>query len=302
MHTFGGVWTDAKLDALRRYLQAYNTALQHKPTKDRPFTRLYVDAFAGSGERAARKRASSEPEGFSLFTDQDEVELDAEVKKGSTVIALETSPPFHRYIFIEKNVGRAAELETLRTQFPDRTIAVLPKDANEALCSIAASTEWRGTRALVFIDPYGMQVSWATLEALARTKAVDVALLFPTGPLNRMLKREGDIPESWQRRIDDHLGCTNWRDAFYAQRTTRDLFGDVAEGKKTATIEGLRQFAEKRFAEVFPWVCPDALPLVNSKGSVLYHLFMMCANPAKPAGDLAMRLARSAVKPRNSAR
>jgi three-Cys-motif partner protein len=225
------------------------------------------------------------------------------VKKGSAVIALEASPPFRRYIFIEKKPERAAELAALTAQFPNRKTEVWQRDANEALCSFAGIVDWRRARALVFIDPYGMQVSWATLEALAATKAVDVALLFPTGPLNRMLKREGDIPEAWQHRIDDHLGCTNWRDAFYANSATTSLFGDLLEDhQKTATIDALRRFALDRFRTIFPWVCDQALPLANSKGSVLYHLFLVCANPSPAAGQLAMKLARSAMKPSRSKR
>ncbi|MDE0205517.1 MAG: three-Cys-motif partner protein TcmP [Candidatus Tectomicrobia bacterium] len=40
---FGGPWTQEKLDILRRYLDAYTTAL-----KNQPFTLTYIDAFAGA--------------------------------------------------------------------------------------------------------------------------------------------------------------------------------------------------------------------------------------------------------------
>ena len=41
---FGGEWTRQKLEILRRYLEAYTTAL-----KDQPFKLIYIDAFAGDG-------------------------------------------------------------------------------------------------------------------------------------------------------------------------------------------------------------------------------------------------------------
>ena len=48
--TFGGDWTIDKLEILRRYLDAYTTALKEQPSKERPFNLIYVDAFAGAGD------------------------------------------------------------------------------------------------------------------------------------------------------------------------------------------------------------------------------------------------------------
>ena len=42
---FGGDWTEQKLEVVQKYLGAYTTAL-----KNQPFKKLYIDAFAGSGE------------------------------------------------------------------------------------------------------------------------------------------------------------------------------------------------------------------------------------------------------------
>ena len=54
-HQFGGSWTQAKLTVLARYLQSYTTALKEKPSKDRPFRKAYIDAFAGTGYREDRR-------------------------------------------------------------------------------------------------------------------------------------------------------------------------------------------------------------------------------------------------------
>ena len=53
-HQFGGPWTVEKLDALRAYLIAYAQAL-----KNQPFRRYYIDAFAGTGDRAAKRREAA---------------------------------------------------------------------------------------------------------------------------------------------------------------------------------------------------------------------------------------------------
>ena len=42
--SFGGPWTQEKLEILRRYLNAYTDVL-----KKQPFKLTYVDAFAGAG-------------------------------------------------------------------------------------------------------------------------------------------------------------------------------------------------------------------------------------------------------------
>ena len=54
LQLFGGDWTEQKLDALGQYLRAYVQVL-----KKHPFTRVYVDAFAGTGYREQRTKDAS---------------------------------------------------------------------------------------------------------------------------------------------------------------------------------------------------------------------------------------------------
>ena len=129
-----------------------------------------------------------------------------------------------------------------------------------------------------------MQVSWDTLKALATTKAADIALLFPTGPLNRVLTRDGVIPSGWEKRIDDHLGPCDWRNATYEETSAPDLFSEQASRtNKRLTTEGLRQFVLLRLKTIFAFVSDTQLELKNSKGATLYHLFIICANPSSAA-------------------
>ena len=58
---------------------------------------------------------------------------------------------------------------------------ILNEDANTAVQRICASTNWHNNRAVLFLDPYGMQVSWETLAAVAATKAIDLWMLYPPG-------------------------------------------------------------------------------------------------------------------------
>jgi hypothetical protein len=51
-HRFGGSWTEIKLNAVSDYLNFYTPLLNAKPSPANPFETWYVDAFAGTGDRA----------------------------------------------------------------------------------------------------------------------------------------------------------------------------------------------------------------------------------------------------------
>jgi three-Cys-motif partner protein len=289
VHEFGGNWTEEKLEVMQRYFSAYAQAL-----KNQPFAKWYVDAFAGTGQR---NEANITDSNQNILFANDAPDI-ASVKDGSVRVALGIEPAFAKYIINEQSKKHAAELEKLKKEFPNRRIEVRQGDANEFLRTVASTTNWNSTRAAVFIDPYGMQVSWETLKALGATKSVDIALLFPTGPLTRVLTRDGNIPSDWVKRIDDHLGDCDWRNAVYEERPVVDLFTTAASTRteKTLTPEGLRQFVAQRLTDIFPYVSDSQLELKNSKGATLYHLFIICANPAPAAMGLAKKLAQSALK------
>jgi three-Cys-motif partner protein len=250
---------------------------------------LYIDAFAGTGDRTSKRREVS--------TLLEVPDLD-NMTKGSARVALEIDPPFNRYIFIEKRTSRASALEQLKSEYAAQNIEILNEDANTAVQRICANTNWRNNRAVLFLDPYGMQVSWETLAAVAATKAIDLWMLYPTGMgLNRLLTKDGEIPPEWQQILDRSLGCTDWRDAFYRVRTTPNLFGDpMTELVKDANSEKFEAFLLDRLRTIFAGVCAKSLSLRNSKGQVMYLLCFAIGNPR--GVQLAMRIANAVIKGR----
>jgi len=203
-HSFGGDWTSTKLAVLAKYLTAYTTALKDKPSPDRRFRKAYIDAFAGTGYRWMRREQDAS--GNLLFPDLAEA-APQELLDGSARLALKTQPRFDRYVFIERNAARCAELEALKTEFPELApdIRVEQGEANEEIRRIC-DKDWRSHRAVLFLDPYGMQVEWQTIEAIAKTKAIDMWLLFPLGiGVNRLLTRSGDIPAPTALKIANYL-------------------------------------------------------------------------------------------------
>lgn len=283
-HLFGGPWTQRKLGVVREYLRLYATAL-----KNQSFQRIYIDAFAGTGDRTEKRRES-----LPLL---ELPEFDA-VAKGSARLALEVEPPFHRYILIERATRRASELTVLQTEFPNRNIEIINDDANNAIAEVCKTTSWRGTRGVVFLDPYGLQVTWDTLVAIARTKALDVWVLFPSGMgLNRLLTKSGDIPEEWQETLDRSLGTNEWRSAFYRSEEEPDLFaGQRSKTVKDADPVKLEKFYLERLRTIFPTVMSKSIRLTNSKDQTMYLLCFACANPSLKAKALVTKLSSSAAK------
>jgi three-Cys-motif partner protein len=194
---------------------------------------------------------------------------------------------------LERSRGRCAELEALKVEFPQQAndISIRQGDANteiRALCDLKTN-DWRFHRAVLFLDPYGMQVEWETIEAIAATKAIDMWLLFPLGMgVSRLLTRSGDIPEPWQHRLDVLLGTTSWREEFYRVHTTSTLFGP-AEQVERATIESIGRYFTDRLKTVFAAVAEQPRILRNSANSPLY-LFCFAAGNERGA-PVALRIA-----------
>lgn len=269
-HQFGGDWTRQKLDVLRKYLDAYTTIFTSNP-KAQYFHTVYVDAFAGTGYRTL-----AEPSEAPLFTELSEPDPQAFLQ-GSARIALELEKPFGEYLFIEKQADHVAELERLREAFPDRRIRIEQGDANHVLRAWIQRTDWRRTRAVVFLDPYGMQVEWSLIKAIADTRAIDLWLLFPLGiAVNRLLTKEAPPPRAWEEKLTRFFGTDAWRDRFYQRQT--DIFGNRVE-TKLANAASIKQFFIERLATIFAKVAPNPLVLTNSNRNPLYLFCFAAGNP-----------------------
>jgi three-Cys-motif partner protein len=288
-HRFGGDWTTAKLDVLSRYLTSYTTALKDKPTRERPFRKAYIDAFAGTGYRTQKESPTSH---WGFFPDLAGKEPQS-LLEGSAALALRTTPPFDKYIFIEQNPKRCTQLENLKTVFPDHSIEVRQGDANSEIQDLCNRT-WRSHRAVLFLDPYGMQVEWKTIEAIAGTRAIDLWVLFPLGiGVNRLLKKSGDIPESWRQRLNILLGTDSWYDEFYKAKVARTIFGPQEYVVK-ASMETIGRYFNDRLGALFPGVAKKPGVLRNSTNNPLYLLCFAVGN--ERGASIALRIAEHLLK------
>lgn len=283
-HAFGGEWTETKLKRLKEYLTKYRTIFSTN-IKARYFTTWYVDAFAGTGSRLT----DVDP------PDSGEAQDEADKRRyadGSAKIALGLASPFDRYLFIEKSKARCDELKKSiskdHTQLAPRC-EFRQENANTAICAWCQERDWAKERAVVFLDPYGLQVEWPTIEALARTRAVDLWYLFPLN-MARLLKHDGKIDEAWQHKLDSLFGTTEWRSRFYRKQIEHDLFGSFESVQRDATVENIQEFIKERLQTCFPAVA-KGLILRNSKSSPLFSLCFAAAN--ERGAPIALRIARS---------
>lgn len=224
LQQFGGDWTIEKLDILTGYLDAYLTAL-----KNFHFKKIYIDAFAGTG---------------SITTRDGQREI-----AGSARLALLADNHFDQYYFIEKDKKKAAQLQQMvNVEFPklSKCVHIKQGDANTELTSICSAIDWRFNRALLFLDPYATEVSWTTLETIAKTESFDVWYLFPFSALNRMLRRDGHMEQSWIDCINRLLGDSNWMDEFYKEDPQIDLFSDNKIIKDTLHLRLVCQRARSK--------------------------------------------------------
>ncbi|MFA5531611.1 MAG: three-Cys-motif partner protein TcmP [Thiohalomonadaceae bacterium] len=278
-HFFGGVWTLIKLEALEKYLAAFNTALSKQN-----FRRLYIDAFAGTGRC--------------------DVKLDGEKTciDGSARRALRTVPAFHKYYFIELSQRKLDALRALKAEYPGADIEIAAGDANSALQQLCRNYDWRNTRAVLFLDPYGMHVEWSTLEAVAQTRAIDVWYLFPYSGLYRQAAKYAEaLDPKKEEAITKILGTEEWRKVFYAPRRQKDLFDANVQEERAVEHTEMLDYVSSRLKTIFPAVEKPKILFQagnsqNPSGAPLFALYFAVSNPSPGACGIATNIARDILK------
>ncbi|MFE3837889.1 three-Cys-motif partner protein TcmP [Pseudogemmobacter sonorensis] len=257
-----GPWAAAKLDALEAYLNFYGTALSKQP-----FTRVYIDAFAGACVTKVRgSDSASEPSPF--FDEPADTEAQAEFILGSPVRALNAPHGFHQHYFFDLDATRA---ETLRTVSEGRGgVTVRVGDCNPLIRDLTPSLRARNVRGVAFLDPYGAHLEWATLEALASTGTMEVVLNFPVAmAINRLITRSGVVPERWSEQLTACFGTDEWHSVAYSRQT--DLFGNEVVTKNGGVAERLLDLYIGRLKALFPHVATPRL-IRNTRNTPLYYL------------------------------
>jgi len=172
-----GSWVRDKLAIVGAYLPEFARACRRKAPGW-----CYVDAFAGPGINRLE---------------------DGSLLWGSPMLALGAEPAFATCLLLERSLLLQNALAARTARFGDRAV-VRRGDANGDLLGLMAEHIPRKAPCLVFLDPEGVEVDWATLEALSRFKPpgsrfkTELLILFPLESLPRVFPywSVGDEDES----------------------------------------------------------------------------------------------------------
>ena len=264
-----GPWAVEKLASLDRYLDYYTKRLKKQPQ----WQKIYIDAFAGPGLAEVRSKPREESDqALQLWHDQsfDPVEQEVVFLKGSPRVALDIANPFDLYVFIEKDATRVAELESIQSDYQRaRRIEIHQGDANPILQKLLNGISKARHRGCIFLDPFGLQVPWETITAIAKTGAMEIIINFPLGmALRRMLPASGNVPPGWQISLDTFFGSPDWRKHVYEERV--DLLGTHVS-KFVNSEDRLLGWYSERLRVLFGHVS-EAQLVTNTRGGRLYYL------------------------------
>lgn len=264
-----GLWTEIKLHIIREYAAAYTTIL-----KGESWCRgyAYIDAFAGGGQ-------------FVSKNDRDRLII------GSPLNALNIQHKFTEYYFIDIDPQKIEQLRELTVTRPEfDTIHFLTGDANRKVTQeILPFFQYNSfKRALCILDPYGVDIEWATISAIGQTKTMDVYLNFPLMDINRNAARrviELSDPNQGEK-LTKIWGDDSWKELAY---TVQDRLFEEPILIKIKGNETLKQGFMGRLKNKagFAYV-PEPILMTNQQGGPLYFLFFASHKPVaqKVAQDI----------------
>lgn len=249
-----GYWSEIKLEIIEKYAHAYSTILSANPG----LSHVYIDGFAGAGEHENREK---------------------EIVAGSPTRALQVTPPFREFFFIDLDGDK---VENLRRLHGDRkNVHILQGDCNDALLKeVFPKVRWEDyRRGLCLLDPYGLNLNWEVIRQAGSMRSIDLFLNFPIMDANRnvlWLDPTG-VPADQAARLTAFWGDESWRTEIYRPARQGNLFGAVDE---KADNDAVAEAFRRRLKDVAGFAnVPVPLPMRNSKGAVVYYLFFASQKP-----------------------
>ena len=269
LNKFGGFWTQHKIEIFIKYLFAYLEIM-----KNQRFKLIYFDGFAGCGR--------IEPENSGLEENKfiESVALQ--------VLGMDHSKLFDIYYMVDKHKKRSEALNLLvRQRFPTIKAHVVRGECNDKLIGMTNFMRQNSSyRALAFIDPFGMNVKWESLET-CRDLGIDMWVLIPTGvAVNRLLmKKQENIPKSWLNRLEEFYGLPidELNAFFYRTADNITLFGsETTIHKVENAVNRAVELYRQQLNSIWKYTSTP-FPMKNSTGSIMYH-FVMATNNASGLG------------------
>lgn len=281
-HRFGGVWTELKLEAISAYSRFFTGAIGSR------FELWYVDPFAGTGSRTATEEAGGLFEGEPLTTVEKKY-------PGSAARALSITPPFDYLRFGDTKKKHIKALRELVALHPGRQAKVIDEEANAYIQRMFSDRYWtdpkgRGqrARALVFLDPYGLEVKWVTLQALAACRKADVWFLANLkAAVQQLCHKHEQLDADKRRALGEYFGTDAWEELFYEEVDEGGLFGmSGARRKRKATKSEVAAFHRERLQTLFTGYVSE--PLALAVGAIDDYFLLYCMSNNSSAAARAL--------------
>ncbi len=203
-------WSTIKLDYLTRYLERFIVAMRVKKWR----AIHYIDLFAGPGKNR--------------INESDEIVL------GSPLIALTHKRPFDRYFFSDIEADNIAALDQrCAASQQHKKVICSVGDANEQVNTIKARIDqidrkyisggnsWSSLN-IAFLDPFGLELKWSTVETLAQVKFMDLIIYYSQMGITREASKE--ICKPTPTIIDEFFGSTEWRTIYREYQKRDEMF------------------------------------------------------------------------------
>ena len=199
-------------------------------------------------------------------------------------------PPFDHLRFGDTKKSHIKVLEELAALHPQRDARIIRGDANTFVQSMFEHPFWsdpqgrgRGSRALVFLDPYGLEVKWRTLEVLAASEKADVWFLANLKAAVQQLSRDHRKLDADKRRaLGEYFGTDRWEAEFYREVEGGGLLGMMETRKeRDATKQDVAAFHRQQLRKLFGYVS-EPLPIAVG-GMDDYFLLYCMSNNKSPA-------------------
>lgn len=285
--SWGGPWTEQKLDTFEKYVKAYLAIMNNK--RDRyDWKLMYFDGFAGSGSRTTED-ANNEIKCTADLFESEVTREELNIYQGAAerVVGLEKEcRGFDYYYFVETNdTSRSALQNKLESYTTEGKKYFLSDDANVAVRKLANTLKKNSkAKALVFLDPFGMQIDWESIKLLEGL-SIDLWILVPTGVIiNRLLERNlnREIGLRHSKKLESFFGLPEKEivEYFYREEQLPTLFGEEAT-VITKTENAIKKIAElyiERLKTIFPHVTAKPLTLYSNHNVPIYHFAFAAKN------------------------
>ena len=203
--------------------------------------RVYVDLFSGSGCSG--------------------LEDDDKIYKGSPLLSLSVPDKFTKYIFCESDKNFFDLLTKRIDNYSECNKVLFNADCHQVIDKIILEIPVNSSLSCCFIDPWSINIDFATIKKLANSRRVDFLILLALG---MDVKRNKKIYlDEQNNRIDKLLGSSSWRENWNEKESVGEKFARFVAETFSEQMFGLGYLKDAKQTRIFK---------LNQKNVPLYYI------------------------------